>query len=864
MNLCLLARETGPSTRVGLARAMCDLAVSLAEEGHQVTLLTDSQDLSPTALPGVSISVVGPSQVPRAWIGATPETARHSLMHAAAAYREVRRIHEHQRPVDAVLAPLWRSEAAVCMLDGEFPTIVTCMTSLRTCSEIDPAFTELEDLDSRMALERASIGRSEYLHGLTDAVLRKTVEDFGLRPRVAKVIGRGVRDRGWVAPPEADGGRTPHVLFVGRIEHRKGVDVLLAAAEELIEGGTPARFTLVGRPIDAPLRRAFAERAADRPELARAVHFAGPVADEALDRLYREADVVCLPARYESHGIVMIEAMMHGRPLLTCSTGGIGEVVEPGVNALLSPAEDPRALAGELRAMLGDPELRVRLGAGGREAFEQRFDARLVARRMAGFFEQVIEQHEPAAAAGPQLRERLAELLLDAALASADEADVLAGELLVGRAGVRSETQPGARPAPLELDESSAHTRELLREAALAAQPAPRPQAGGSQEPRVAVVMMTRERPEFLRLALDSLAAQEIACEVLVIDQASSPAVAAAVAAECAWRGEVGLHRSEVNHGIGGGRNLGVDLTRSELVLFLDDDAELMPGALAHMIEVLDADPAAEAVSATVVTPDGLVSHSGGTLECFDGVAYFTLSGCGDPFEQAALAPTGPAGWIGGTALLARRSLLERFPFDEQMRANFDDNEWCYRVTRELPGTLRRSREGLALHHLAGRLAGAPQPVDAARLVAQLVACARFYQLHGVLLGPWSWELLPDRVAVGGDLGLGDVRLLMELIAAKGEAWTLAAWRQGELENLLQANKLREQVERTHPELELFRSEVPRLNQLVDEQRETMSWLFEREATLRRIEAGGWWRLRGRLLSLLGRAQGLAELARRR
>jgi glycosyltransferase involved in cell wall biosynthesis len=369
--------------------------------------------------------------------------------------------------------------------------------------------------------------------------------------------------------------------------------------------------------------------------------------------------------------------------------------------------------------------------------------------------------------------------------------------------------------------------------------------------------MMTRDRPEFLRLALDSVAAQDIPCDVLVIDQASSPGAAAAVAAECDWRSDVRLHRSELNHGIAGGRNVGVGLSRAELVLFLDDDAELMPGALAYMIDLLDGDPGAAAVSATVVTPDGLVSHSGGSLECRNGVASFALTGCGEPFAEAELAPTGPAGWLGGTALLARRTLLEEFPFDDGMHTNFDDNEWCYRISLARPGCLRRSREALVLHHLAGRQAGVPQPVDAGRLVSLLTACAHFYGRHGLLLGPWSWELLPDRVAADGDLGLGDVRLLMELITAKGQEWTLAAWNAGELENLLLANKRREQVERTHPELEVLRPEVPRLNQIVSEQQQAMAWLVERDATLRRIEAGGWWRLRGRLGSLLRPAQRL-------
>jgi hypothetical protein len=177
---------------------------------------------------------------------------------------------------------------------------------------------------------------------------------------------------------------------------------------------------------------------------------------------------------------------------------------------------------------------------------------------------------------------------------------------------------------------------------------------------------------------------------------------------------------------------------------------------------------------------------------------------------------------------------------------------------------MRRSREALALHYLAGRQVGVVERFDTRRLVGHLASCARFYERHGLLLGPFSWELLPDRVAVGGDLGLGDVRLLMELITAKGEEWTLAAWEAGELENLLQANKLREQVERTHPELEALRPEVPRLNRVIAEEQKVTQWLIERDATLRRIEEGGWWRLRGRLQAPLRVAARIGALIRDR
>jgi glycosyltransferase involved in cell wall biosynthesis/GT2 family glycosyltransferase len=830
VNICLLFRDTGPKRLTGGAsRAVLELAACLSAEGHRVALLTESSDIERDGLDAVSVRLLTVPNAPIGWSDAPPETARHNLMSAAAAYREVRAIDEREWPVDAVLTTLHRSEGALCVLDRRFPTIVTCNTSLRTLSELDPAYRALEDLDTSLALERAALARSEYLHGLTRSVLEKTIADYGLTPRFQGVVGRGVRDRGWVQRGVAEDA-PPSVLFVGRIEHRKGVDILLKAAEELLEDGIRASFTLVGRPADSPLREDFEGRNRDRPELLQAVRFLGPVGDAELERLFIESDLVCQPARYESHGIVIVEAMMHGRPIVTCGAGGIGEVVTDGVNALLAAPEDPRDLARQLRRLISDRELRVRLGSAGRESYEQNFDAQVVARRTAMLMAEAVGVHEPVDRRPEELRDRVSELLVDAELADRAAAPMLAEELLSGRPAGRAPGSGAGRP--LELDPQTEATRQALTRAALEHPPRERHRES-TGAPRISAVVMTRSRPELLGRALESIARQEVRCTVLVIDQGSSAEMAPQIAAACARHEGVELHRLEVNLGAPAGRNLGVELTEGEFVLFLDDDAELLPGALAHMLDVLDVDPAAEAVSATVVTPDGLISHSGGRFQADETAVIFSLTGFGEPFAPDSLPPTGPADWVGGTAFLARRTLLEAIPFDPGMSTYYEDNEWAYRVGLSRPGCMRRSREALALHYLAGRQVGARERFDTRRLVGHLASCARFHERHGLLLGPFSWELLPDRVAVGGDLGLGDVRLLMELITAKGEDWTLAAWEAGELENLLQANKLREQVERTHPELEALRPEVPRLNRVIAEQHEATRWLIERDLTPR-------------------------------
>lgn len=431
-----------------------------------------------------------------------------------------------------------------------------------------------------------------------------------------------------------------------------------------------------------------------------------------------------------------------------------------------------------------------------------------------------------------------------------------------------------ARPAAAPLDPAALETLHRL-EAAARAQPPPR----GAGAARVTAIVLTRDRPAFVRRALDSLAGAAQPPDVLVIDNASAPAGARALAVECAARPGTTLQRSERNLGCAGGRRLGVERSVGELVLFLDDDAELLPGALEHLVGDLDAHPDAGAVAATVVTPDGLISHSGGSFAVSGGVAWFALTGSGRPFTATALPPTGPADWVPGTATLVRRSLLEAFPLDERMAAYYEDNEWCYRVSRGRAGAFRRSREALALHHLTPKRPDGPS-FDARSLAVELLAAqARFHDRHGLLLAPWLFHLVPELTARDGTRDLAGARVLMDLVSARGTDWTFAALMRGDLDGLLQAHArdvelstvrlleerarsdrdatlralgaMRERLAHAADELERAHGQVAWLERYSAGQDEQIAWLRQRSETLTAIEEGGWWRLRGRLLPLL-------------
>jgi glycosyltransferase involved in cell wall biosynthesis len=179
-----------------------------------------------------------------------------------------------------------------------------------------------------------------------------------------------------VAPrpgPRAAG--TCRVLFVGRFEPRKGFDLAAAAALRLLDQAPAAEMVFAGGTLDAAAEALLAEvGAAGLPSRDR-VRFAGVLDRAALEAAYRDCDIVLMPSRYESFGLVAIEAMAAGKPVVALAAGGLAEVVRDGEDGLLiaDGLAAAAALSEALVRLARAPEERQRLAAGARRAFETRY-----------------------------------------------------------------------------------------------------------------------------------------------------------------------------------------------------------------------------------------------------------------------------------------------------------------------------------------------------------------------------------------------------------------------------------------------------------------------------------------------------------
>jgi glycosyltransferase involved in cell wall biosynthesis len=193
------------------------------------------------------------------------------------------------------------------------------------------------------------------------------------------------------APPRPRDGRPFELLFVGRLVERKGVHLLLDAVAQL-----PREVRLVLRVVgDGPDRGALEERARSLG-LGDRVVFHGFVSSEEKVRHFAQCDVFVLPAVVDAKGdteglgVVLLEAMTYGRPVIASAAGGIVDIVRDGRNGWLVPPGDAAALAGAVAECMADPERAARLGANGREDVAADFGWEAITARLTKVYRSVV------------------------------------------------------------------------------------------------------------------------------------------------------------------------------------------------------------------------------------------------------------------------------------------------------------------------------------------------------------------------------------------------------------------------------------------------------------------------------------------
>ena len=211
---------------------------------------------------------------------------------------------------------------------------------------------------------------------------RATLAQLGMRQRVVAVSNMCDETLLDLAAPRAGGEAEVVGLFIGRLTDSKGFFDLLEVADQLNARGLRVRFEVAGLPSTTNDERRIAEQIRVRG-LENIVRLMGAVSGAAKLDLFQRADLVVLPSHTESFGLVAIEAMAAGLPVVASHCTGLGSIVVPGVTGMLAEPRNVVAFVEAISTLAEDAELGRQMGLAGRERYLEYYSVASVGRLLA-------------------------------------------------------------------------------------------------------------------------------------------------------------------------------------------------------------------------------------------------------------------------------------------------------------------------------------------------------------------------------------------------------------------------------------------------------------------------------------------------
>lgn len=283
-----------------------------------------------------------------------------------------------QSPIDIVDSALWDTEAiALALLPATQrpPLVVRLVTPYSVSMKINGWSVPDKVSSLYIDAEKALISKADAVVPISESIKNTIFNEHKLLPDFRwKKISCGIAywpffdvSKGYCEFQELE--NIPKsvlesdklVVFVGRLELRKGIDLLLHAANKFLLSDKRTQFLIAGRDTEnwkvksnGILNNTIKDR----------VHFLGEVADSTRDKILARAYCLLFPSRYESFGLVPLEAFVHGVPVVAAKAAAIPEVVQDGVSGLLFEADSGDSLAECVIRLIRTPALRQRLSLG--------------------------------------------------------------------------------------------------------------------------------------------------------------------------------------------------------------------------------------------------------------------------------------------------------------------------------------------------------------------------------------------------------------------------------------------------------------------------------------------------------------------
>lgn len=401
LRVCLLSANYPPGSGGGIARQTHFMARGLAALGHEVHVIKSGRRNHVTYYDGAYVHEVTASKQQFESLHADGYLQTSYILNYSEAVRERVQYLMRNHRIQVVDSPLWQLDGYATAVANEIPVAVRLTTALKQIANINHRQSADETL--LVELENSFLRVAHGLSAISHAVGNDLSKVYGVdfKSKTHHVVYAGIDPA-----PEAEmmylDGKSPDdfvIMYLGRMEKRKGILDVFAAIPGVVKNFPNARFWIVGE--DNSVHDGFLQEhkltypqyfLQRYPQFASNVEFIGFVPDALMPVLFKTAHLMIAPSLYESFGFIYVEAMNYARPVIGCNTGGPKEIVIEGETGFLIDPQSPTQLVEKISTLLADPELMRRMGIAGRQRLLDKFSYMNTAQGCVELYEMMIEE----------------------------------------------------------------------------------------------------------------------------------------------------------------------------------------------------------------------------------------------------------------------------------------------------------------------------------------------------------------------------------------------------------------------------------------------------------------------------------------
>jgi glycosyltransferase involved in cell wall biosynthesis len=380
MNICLVSKEYPPETGWGgIGTYTYNLAHGLTDKGHDVLVISLALN-EERKYKDKKVKVIRIKAEPiryKLFFKILGKISPAITSRAVWSYNVKQKIKGINRAykIDVIEAPLWDGEGFLLRLKN-IPLIIRLQTPFFIAATLYK--DQVKSVKASCWIERQSLLKADLIASISKSSGRMIGEYYKINPQKIIYTPLGMPYKKLKSDVKKEK-KIKKVLFVGRLERRKGIKELIEAIPVVIKRYSNVEFDIVGKDSQvAPGNisyEGYAKKILKKNELKKVI-FHGFCTEDALKRFYNNCDMLVAPSIYESCGQIYLEAMEFAKPVIGTDVGGIPEIVKDKETGLLVKPGDSKQLTESMISLLEDDDLRQKMGINGRKLAQEKFSVK--------------------------------------------------------------------------------------------------------------------------------------------------------------------------------------------------------------------------------------------------------------------------------------------------------------------------------------------------------------------------------------------------------------------------------------------------------------------------------------------------------